>query len=64
MNPKARDLDYTQSSAPKARSSDFNGTEVVTMADEDTVVMTPEEKENVLKDSNEENQQEEDEDED
>lgn len=34
------------------------------MADEDTVVMTPEEKENVLKDSNEENQQEEDEDED
>jgi hypothetical protein len=34
------------------------------MADEDTVVMTPEEKENILKEDNQENQKEDEEDED
>jgi hypothetical protein len=61
---KTPEVNYNPDEAKRTRRLLLTGTEVVTMADEDTVVLTPEEKENILKDSPEEQKQDEEEDED
>ena len=61
---KSPELNYNWFDAKRTRRILLTGTEVVTMADEDTVVLTPEEKEKILKDSPEEEKQEDEEDED
>jgi len=61
---KELELDYNLGEAQGSHYILISGTEVVAMGDEDTVVLTPDEKEKILKEIPEEEQQDNDEDED
>jgi hypothetical protein len=61
---KAPELNYNPTEAESSHFVLISGTEVAAMGDEDTVVLTPEEKDKILKDVPEEEQQDEDENED
>lgn len=61
---KLLELDYNLGDAQGSHHILISGTEVVAMGDEDTVVLTPDEKERILKDVQEDDQQDDDEDED